>query len=153
MKENIITTTPNLSTTTINSKQNAGLEIRSQLFEKCNFIAPLGGCNVQDCLVCNNCDYKIVMSDGTILKDFTYDLNGVREKDIERYTIEFFDKFDFKDEDIVAYLNSKTSNYKITRINDNTILKDTNNNTNNIKSKKAKTLIKGFLIGLKKIYS
>lgn len=152
MKENIITTSNNLANNTTNINQTAELEIRSQLFENCNLIAPLGGCKVQDCLSCHNSDCKIVMSDGTILKDFTYNTNNVRAKDIERYTVEFFDNFDPRTDDIVTYLNSEGSNYKITRNHDNTVLRSTNNIANS-KDNKPKTKLKAFLVGLKKIYS
>lgn len=95
----------------------ATLKLKTEINESCVNIDPIGICTVQNCLTCSNCDYKIVLNNGIILKDYQYEKDAVEEK----YVIEFFDELG--NSNIVDYLNNEESNYRITRDSDRIILR------------------------------
>lgn len=97
----------------------ATLDIITGINEPCTSLDPFATDTIVDCLTCDNSDYKIVLKDGTVLKDYKESpQNGQLP---ERYVIEFFE--DMKNQDISTYLNSPQSDYRITRDSDRIILR------------------------------
>lgn len=99
-------------------KDNATLKIKREIKDSCGIIDPLGMCTVIDCLSCKNSDYKIILHDGVILKDFKDEKSSGEE---EKYIIEFFDKLDHTT-NILDYLTNEENDYRITRESDQVIL-------------------------------
>lgn len=91
------------------------IELKVVDLSVCPTIDPIGLCTILDCLKCENCNYKIVMATGEIVKNFSDDLEA------ERYLVEFFD--DIKSEDILSYLDDVNSDYRITRESDGVVLR------------------------------
>lgn len=95
-------------------KQECLMIKKVQINDSCASYDPFGLCPVTDCLKCNNSDYRIINSDGEIIRDFKY--YGLKGNDIiiSKYKLEFFDEVDYKN--IEAYLNDENSDYRMTRI-------------------------------------
>lgn len=58
--------------------------------ERCPKYDMLGDCTFRDCLICPNCDFKIITHEGEIIQDFIYPENENME--VEIYTIELNNK-------------------------------------------------------------
>lgn len=72
----------------------------------------IGDCCIVDCLKCDNCVHKIIISTGNV---------SGNSENTERYIIEFFDRVDIND--IIGYFDDDTNDYRITREKDGVILR------------------------------
>ena len=96
------------------NKKEGTLTLVSQLKRRCSDYDPFGLCTVQDCIKCENCDYKFVDKTGLIVRDFkTFTLKANRMK-IQKYLLECFDDVDYYN--FEKYLLNNESDYRITRI-------------------------------------
>ena len=107
----------------------------------CPTVDPIGLCTILDCMKCENCNYRIIMDNGEVIKDFSDDLES------EKYLIEFFD--DVKSRDILNYLYDNNSDYRITRECDGVVLRYSHSDLammgktrNSKEDSKGKTFIK-----------
>lgn len=103
----------------VGNPKTATLEIKRMIKNNCAMYDPFGLCTINDCLQCENSSYKIVFDNGICLK--TNEFDDV-QKDAEKYFLEFQDKID---KDIFEYLVDGNSDYRITRVKDDVVLRCT----------------------------
>lgn len=103
----------------VGNPKTATLEIKMGIKDNCSMHNPFGLCTIDDCLQCESSAYKIVFDNGICLE--TIDFDDVQQ-DGEKYFLEFQDKID---KDIFEYLVNGNSDYRITRLKDNVVLRRT----------------------------
>lgn len=94
---------------------------RKQINIPCCILSSIGNCTIEDCLKCENEDYRIIDKEGKILKDFHGHYLDKKNIKSESYVIQFFDKVDFDNLD--SYLENPNSDYRITRCSDLTVMR------------------------------
>lgn len=82
---------------------------------------PFGQDTVLDCMTCSNSDYQIILK-GKTIKAFQEEKSKQELEKKTRYIIEFFEDIPVQ-ESLLAYLESESSNYRITRDSDGIILR------------------------------
>lgn len=94
--------------------EKAKVILKTGVKDHCAAYDPFGLCPCTDCFKCENADYRMIDSKGTIIRDFKY--LGLKNKNIRvnKYIIEFFDEVDF--DNIEDYLDNNDSDYRMTRI-------------------------------------
>lgn len=118
------------------SENNATLILKSRIISSCATYDPIGLDSVDDCLVCENADYRIIDKDKNIIVDFKFP--GLKQKDmeVEKYCIEFFDDVDY--ENVVPYLRDNYSDYRMTRISDGVVLRLSKDDVAELKEERAR---------------
>ena len=110
-------------------KENEGiLKIKRMVNDTC--ISYEGENQVSSCIKCNNAVYRFIYSNGRQTGDDTYYKKGIKE---EKYLIEFFDKVPTSVE-LEKYLLDKKSNYRITRLKDNKVIRLSTDEKNMLES-------------------
>lgn len=87
---------------------------KTQIKDHCATYDPLGLCPVTDCFTCENADFRILDSNGTIIRDFKFPHLKDKNIRVSKYILEFFEEVNL--ENIEDYLNDEDSDYRMTRI-------------------------------------
>lgn len=106
-----------LQTIEIGVAQTAILEIKSQILNGCATYDPIGLCTINDCFQCENCAYRMTFDNGVIVETDDFDKFSIES---ERYLLEFLTPIG---KDIYGYLTDDNSDYRITRLSDNVVLR------------------------------
>ena len=103
----------------VENPQTAILFLQRERKNSCGLYDPFGLCTIVDCLQCENSVYRIAFDNGVCLETIDFD---DKENKSEKYLLEFKDEIK---RDIFEYLIDDNSDYRITRLSDNVVLRDT----------------------------
>lgn len=103
----------------VGNSKTAILFLQAGVNESCANYDPFGLCTVVDCLQCKNSVYRIAFDNDVCIETDDFDSRKSQSKE---YLLEFEDCID---RDIFEYLVDQNSNYRITRVKDNVVLRYT----------------------------
>ncbi len=103
------------------------LEHRTGIKRHCSAYDSLGLCSISNCLDCENCYYKITLENGATIANSNVDLSTIKESGTgfidDDHKIYFYDQVPGKD-NLLNYIFSDKSNYRLVRTSDNRIMYD-----------------------------
>ncbi len=121
MKLSAKTEQKQLRTLLVGDVKMAVLEIKAGIGEKCALFDPFGLCIVIDCFQCENCAYRITFDNGKVVETQDFENYPLTSKKDE-YLLEFLTPVG---KDIYGYLTDDSSDYRITRVDDKVVLRQT----------------------------